>query len=173
MLFAPLEAGCVLVRDAECMRSTYSFVPTYLSMESDADFLNYAEYGPQLSRSFKALKVWWALRAFGRKAYAEAIDSLCDLAAYMGERTRAEPALELLAPVTLNAVCLRCADLTDAQNERVLARLLSEDIAFLGRARVRGRFCLRACFMNLRTTRVDVDCILDEMIRFGREELDR
>lgn len=170
MLFAPLEAGCVLVRDAETMRSTFSFVPTYLSMESDADFVNYAEYGPQLSRSFKALKVWWSLRAFGRRAYARAIDYLCDLAAYMGERARAEPALELLAPVTLNAVCLRFQGLTDAQNARLLARLLSEDVAFLGRAQVGGRYCLRACFMNLRTTREDVDCILDEMIRFGRDE---
>ncbi len=171
MLFAPLEAGCVLVRDKSDMRSTYSFVPSYLSLEDDVDFLNYAEYGPQLSRSFKALKVWWSLRGYGRKAYARTIDSLCDLAAYMGERTRAEPDLELMAPVTLNAVCIRCRDLSDAQNARVLARLLAEDVAFLGRAEVRGAYCLRACFMNLRTTREDVDRILDETLRIGREEL--
>jgi aromatic-L-amino-acid decarboxylase len=171
MLFAPLEAGCVLVRDQDDMRSTYSFVPTYLSMESDADFLNYAEYGPQLSRSFKALKVWWSLRGYGRRAYARAIDSRCDLAAYMGERAEAEPDLELMAPVTLNAVCIRCRHLSDAQNARVLARLLSDDVAFLGRAEVNGAFCLRACFMNLRTTRQDVDRILEETVRFAREEL--
>ncbi len=170
-LFAPLEAGCVLVRNADDMRSTYSFVPTYLSMVSDAEFLNYAEYGPQLSRSFKALKVWWSLRAYGRKAYARAIDDLCDLASYMGDRARAEPELELMAPVTLNAVCVRCRHLGDDQNERVLARLLSEGVAFLGRAQVKGVFCLRACFMNLRTTREDVDHILDGIIRLGREEL--
>jgi aromatic-L-amino-acid decarboxylase len=153
------------------MRSAYSFVPTYLSMVSDPDFLDYAEYGPQLSRSFKALKVWWSLRAYGRRAYAKTIDDLCDLATYMGERTLAAPELELMAPVTLNAVCVRCRRLTDAQNEHVLARLLSEDIAFLGRASVKGTFCLRACFMNLRTTRYDVDHILGEIIRLGREEL--
>jgi aromatic-L-amino-acid decarboxylase len=152
------------------MRSTYSFVPSYLSMVDDTDFLNYAEYGPQLSRSFKALKVWWSLRAYGRRAYAKAIDGLCDLASYMGERARAEPDLELMAPVTLNAVCVRCRNLTDSQNERVLARLLTEDVAFLGRAEVRGQFCLRACFMNLRTTREDVDQILDETIRLAYEE---
>lgn len=169
-LFAPLEAGCVLVRDAETMRATYSFVPSYLSMVSDSHFLNYAEYGPQLSRSFKALKVWWSLRAFGRKAYAKAIDRLFDLAAYMGERIQAEPELELMAPVGFNAVCVRCRNLTEAQNANVLARLVSESIAFLGRARVKGQFCLRACFMNLRTTRKDVDHILDEILRLGREE---
>jgi glutamate/tyrosine decarboxylase-like PLP-dependent enzyme len=170
MLFAPLEAGCVLVRDQGDMRSTYSFVPTYLSLDDDVDFLNYAEYGPQLSRSFKALKVWWSLRGYGRRAYAQTIDRLCDLAAYMGDRARAEPDLELMAPVTLNAVCVRGRDLTDAQNARVLARLLEEDVAFLGRAQVRGAYCLRACFMNLRTTRADVDRILDEVIRLAHEE---
>jgi glutamate/tyrosine decarboxylase-like PLP-dependent enzyme len=168
-LFAPLEAGCVLVRDADAMRTTYSFVPNYLSMESDPDFLNYAEYGPQLSRSFKALKVWWSLRAYGRKAYGRAMDRLCDLAAYMGERSEAEPALELMAPVTLNACCMRGSGLTEAQNARVLARLLAEDVAFLGRAQVRGEYCLRACFMNLRTTQEDVDRVLDEMIHFSQE----
>jgi len=171
-LFNPLEAGCVLVRDAEDLRSCYSFVPSYLSMVGDSDFLNYAEYGPQLSRSFKALKVWWSLRAFGRKVYANAIDQLFDLASYMGERIQAEPEMELMAPVGFNAVCVRCINLNDSQNEKVLARLVSGGIAFLGRARVKGLFCLRACFMNLRTTREDVDLIIDEIIRLGREELE-
>jgi len=169
-LFTPLEAGCVLVRDAQAMRATYSFAPDYLSIVPDADFLDYAEYGPQLSRSFKALKVWWSLRAYGRRAYAQAIDRLFDLAAYMGERIQAEPELELMAPVGFNVVCVRCKYLDESQNERVLARLVSEGTAFLGRAQVKGRFCLRACFMNLRTTREDVDLIVNEMIRLGREE---
>lgn len=170
-LFNPLEAGCILFRDAEDMRSSYSFVPSYLSMVSDPEFLNYAEYGPQLSRSFKALKVWWSLRAYGRRAYAQAIDRLFDLALYMGERIQAEPDLELMAPVVFNAVCVRCRNLDDSQNERVLTRLVSGGKAFLGRAQVKGQFCLRACFMNLRTMHEDVDLIIDEIIRLGREEL--
>jgi glutamate/tyrosine decarboxylase-like PLP-dependent enzyme len=171
LLFNPLEAGCILFRDAEDMRFSYSFVPSYLSMVSDPDFLNYAEYGPQLSRSFKAFKVWWSLRVYGRKAYANTIDRLFDLAGYMGERIQTEPELELMAPVGINAVCVRCANLDDSQNERVLTRLVSGGKAFLGRAQVKRRFCLRACFMNLRTTREDVDLILDEIMRLGREEL--
>ena len=115
-------------------------------------------------------KVWWSLRAYGRKAYATAIDRLFDLAAYMGERIQAEPELELMAPVGFNAVCVRCRHLDQSQNENVLTRLVSEGTAFLGRAQVKGRFCLRACFMNLRTTREDVDLIVDEIIRLGREE---
>ena len=169
-LFNSLEAGCILVRDAEDLRSSYSHISSYLSMVSDPDFLNYAEYGPQLSRSFKALKVWWSLRAYGRKTYAKAIDDLFNLASYMGERIQVVPELELMAPVGFNAVCVRCRNLNDSQNERVLARLVSEGIAFLGRAKVKGLFCLRACFMNLRTTRDDVDLIIDEIVRLAREE---
>jgi glutamate/tyrosine decarboxylase-like PLP-dependent enzyme len=169
-LFNPLEAGCILVRDAADLRSSYSHTPSYLSMISDPDFLNYAEYGPQLSRSFKALKVWWSLRAYGRKAYANAINHLFDLALYMGERIQLVPDLELMAPVGLNAVCVRCKNLDDSQNENVLARLVSEGIAFLGPARVKNSFCLRACFMNLRTTPGDVDLIVEEIVRLAREE---
>jgi aromatic-L-amino-acid decarboxylase len=168
-LFNPLEAGCILVRDAEDLRSSYSHTPSYLSMLSDPDLLNYAEYGPQLSRGFKALKVWWSLRAYGRRAYANAIDHLFNLALYMGERIEAMPDLELMAPVTLNVVCVRCRNLDDSQNENVLARLVSEGMAFLGRAKVKDLFCLRACFMNLRTTHNDVDLIVEEIVRLARE----
>jgi glutamate/tyrosine decarboxylase-like PLP-dependent enzyme len=140
-------------------------------MVSDADLINYAEYGPQLSRSFKALKVWWSLRAFGRRAYAQAMDQLFELATHMGGRIQEEPELELVAPVTFNAVCVRFRNLDDSQNEQVLARVVSEGIAFLGGAQVKGRVCLRACFMNLRTTRTDVDRIVDELVRLGRSSI--
>jgi len=172
MLFNPLEAGCVLVRNAEEMRSTYSFTPNYLSMVPDPDLLDYAEYGPQLSRSFKALKVWWSLRAYGRRAYAKAIDDLFDLASYMEERIQSGSTLELMTPVTLTAVCFRCHHLSDSENAKVLAHLVSEGIAFLGKAQVKGKFCLRACFLNLRTTREDVDLILERITQFALEELE-
>jgi len=104
--------------------------------------------------------------------YAKAIDQLFDLALYMGERIQAEPELELMAPVSFNAVCVRCRNLKDSGNEKVLERLVSSGIGFLGRAQVQGRFCLRACFMNLRTTRDDVDLIIEEIIRLACEEFE-
>ena len=88
----------------------------------------------------------------------------------MGERIQGEQELELMAPVIFNAVCFRCKNLDDSQNEKLLARLVSEGKAFLGRAKVNGKFCLRACFMNLRTTSHDVDLIIDEIIRLGRKK---
>jgi len=167
LLFSSLEAGCVLFRDRECWRRTFSFVPSYLAMNPDPDLIHFAEYGPQLSRSFKALKVWWAIRAYGRKAYVRVIDNILDLASYMGERIQGEPALEMAAPVTLTAVCFRHRDLDDSGHERVVRDLISGGVAFLGPARVKGRTCLRACFTNLRTTRRDVDLILGEVLRLA------
>ena len=165
LLFMPLEAGCVLFRDPESWQDVFSFPSTYLSMPEEPDLLHYAEYGPQLSRGFKALKIWWSLRACGINAYTTAIDGVLDLAAYMGELVEAQPTLELLAPVPLTAVCFRVSNLDDAHNAEVLRVLLRDGLAFLGRARVGGRVCLRACFTNLRTTRADVDAIVEEVSR--------
>jgi aromatic-L-amino-acid decarboxylase len=168
LLFMPLEAGCVLFRDTEAWRATFGTSHAYLGMPDDPDLIHFADYGPQLSRSFKALKVWWCLRAHGRRAYAAAIDRMLDLALYMGARVQEEPALELVAPVELTAVCLRASDLDDAANARILETLVTEGLAFLGPARVHGRLCLRACFTNLRTSRADVDAIVDELARLAQ-----
>jgi len=165
LLFMPLEAGCVLFRDTAEWRKVFSFVPTYLSMPDEPSLLHFAEYGPQLSRGFKALKIWWSLRAFGRRAYMRAIEHVLDLASYMGESIRAHPAFELMAPIGLTAVCFRLRDWDDARNEAALSTLVSGGVAFLGPARVKGRFALRACFTNLRTSRGDVDLILEELLR--------
>jgi aromatic-L-amino-acid decarboxylase len=167
LLFMPLEAGCVLFRDSAGWRNTFSFSPGYLAMPPDADFLHFSEYGPQLSRSFKALKIWWCLRAHGRRRYQVAIERVLDLAAYMGDRIVDEPRLELVAPVGLTAVCFRVRDADDSENRRLLETLVRDGLAFLGPAHVRGRFCLRGCFVNLRTTRQDVDAIVDAILRLA------
>ena len=170
LLFNSVEAGCVLVRDRNSMLRTYSFVPDYLSIPSDPDLINFTEYGPQLSRSFKALKVWWGLRAFGRKAYTRTIERLLDLAAYMADRIRQEPRLELLAPAPLTAVCFRHRHLDDAGNQRLLDAVVRSGIAFLGPARLKGRGGVRACFSSLRTCRADVDTILDEFLKLAESQ---
>jgi aromatic-L-amino-acid decarboxylase len=169
LLFNPMEAGCVLVRDARSLRETFRFVPDYYSLSDDPMLVDFTEYGPQLSRSFKALKVWWALRAFGRRAYAETIDGVLDLAAYLGERVDAEADLERTAPVHTTAVCFRHRRLDEDGNRGILERLVEEGTAFLSMARLRGRYTLRACFNNFRTRREDVDAVVEEVLRLGRE----
>jgi aromatic-L-amino-acid decarboxylase len=168
LLFNSLEAGCILFRDGERARHCFGFASSYLAKPEDPDLMDFKDYGPELSRSFKALKVWWALRAFGRRAYAETIEGLLDLARYMAARIETVPELELAAPVTLTAVCFRARELDDAGQARLLRSIVDSGLAHLGPARVEGRFCLRACMTNLRTSQADVDRVVDALASTAR-----
>ena len=162
-LFCAFEAGCVLVRDRARLRHAFSASPSYLTMSEDPDFIDFANQGPQLSRAFKALKVWWSLKHFGATTYARVIERMADLAAYMGAQIEARQAFKLLAPVVFNCVCFRLTGLDDAGNRRALKALTDSGVAFLGPASVKDESGLRACFMNLRTTEADVAVILDRL----------
>jgi aromatic-L-amino-acid decarboxylase len=166
-LFCALEAGCVLVRDRTHLAHAFSAAPSYLTMAQDPDFVDFANYGPQLSRAFKALKVWWSLKHFGADAYARVIERMADLAAHMGAEIEARPDFELLAPVVFNCVCFRLKGLDAPGNRQALQALIESGTAFLGPASVKGEGGLRACFMNLRTTEADVDLILDWLADFA------
>ena len=172
-LFCAFEAGCVLVRDRRHLQHAFAAQPSYLTMSEDPDLVDFANYGPQLSRAFKALKVWWSLRHFGADAYARAIERMHDLAIYMGRQVAARAGLELLAPVVFNCACFRVSDLDDGGNRRVLDALVQSGVAFLGPASVKGRTGLRACFMNLRTTEADVDLILGSVAALADQERQR
>lgn len=167
-LFASFEAGCVLVRDRNALRNAFSAQPSYLTMSEDEDFRDFANYGPQLSRGFKALKVWWSLKHFGADSYAATIERMADLASYMGSRIDEQSEFELLAPVTFNCVCFRLKGLDELDNATVLKKIVDGGDAFLGPASVKGQKGLRACFMNLRTTEPDVDFILEKLVELSR-----
>ncbi len=117
---------------------------------------------------FKALKIWWSLRYFGKAAYVATVERMSDLAQQMGRIASSSPDFELVAPVTFNAVCFRVAALNDDGNRRVLRRLVESGTALLGPANVKGRFAMRACFMNLRTKPSDVELIMAEILRLSR-----
>ena len=170
-LFCAFEAGCVLVRDRAHLRHAFSASPSYLTMSEDPDFIDFANQGPQLSRAFKALKVWWSLKHFGAATYARVIERMADLADYMARQVEARQGFDLLAPVVFNCVCFRLADLDDEGNGRALKALVDSGTAFLGPATVKGRSGLRSCFMNLRTTEADVDLILDRLSEIARASL--
>jgi aromatic-L-amino-acid/L-tryptophan decarboxylase len=167
LLFAPLEAGCLLVRDREKLMQAFRFSSSYLTADEDPVFTNYMDYGPQLSRSFKAFKVWCSLRVFGLNAFEAAVERMLDVAHYMAERIRAEDRLELLAPVPLSAVCFRVRNVDEAANQRVLSDLVAEGAALLGPVRIRGQFGLRACITNYRTRNEDIDLVLDRVLELS------
>jgi aromatic-L-amino-acid decarboxylase len=125
--------------------------------------IDFMDYGPQLSRSFKAFKVWAALRIFGVSAFREAVDHTLDLAGYLAERIRATPGLQLVAEPALTAVCFRIAAADDAGQAATIKWLADEGIALFGPARVDGRVVIRACITNYRTSREDVDDIVERL----------
>lgn len=170
LLFAPLEAGCVLVKDREKLRNAFGFSSSYLSADEDPLLTNFMDYGPQLSRSFKAFKVWCALQAFGVDAFVHAIDHQLDIAGYFSDCIVQKPVFELMAPVTLSAVCFRLKNSDDARNQRLLAALSSEGTALLGPVSLDGRLGLRACVTNFRTTREDIDSIVERLARLANED---
>lgn len=168
LLFAPLEAGCLLVRDRTRLAQAYAFSSSYLTVEEDPLMVDYMDYGPQLSRGFKALKVWSALQAFGVDAFRAATDHMLDLAQYMADLIEAAPDLELMAPVSLTAVCFRIKGATEAGHTAVLAALIEDGTALLGPARLDGRHGMRACVTNYRTTRDDIELIVGRLSELAR-----
>jgi aromatic-L-amino-acid decarboxylase len=162
LLFAPLEAGCLLVRDRAKLRAAFAFSSSYLTVEEDPLLANYLDYGPQLSRDFKAFKIWCSLQALGVEAFRLATERMLQVAEHMGRRVSAEPALELLAPVNLTAVCFRFAN--GAPNQEILAALVDEGTALLGPVLIDGRDGIRACVSNYRTRESDVDFVIDRLL---------
>jgi len=168
-LFAPLEAGCLLVRDRTTLTRAFAFRPSVGVVGKDPLMPDYMDYGQQLSRGFRALKLWSALQAFGVDAFRSAIDWTLDLARYLAELIEGEPDLELMAPVPLTAVCFRIKGATEADHAAVLARLAEEGTAFLIPARIEGRPGIRACVTNYRTTYADIEMIVTQLAGIARQ----
>jgi glutamate/tyrosine decarboxylase-like PLP-dependent enzyme len=180
-LYAPLEAGCVLVREAHRLREAFGYSPSYYRFETAGEEppINYYELGPQNSRGFRALKVWLGLRQAGREGYVRMIGDDCRLAAALHQAVGRHPELEA-ATLGLSIATFRYvpADLRQAGqaaesylnplNEALLARLKTGGDLFVTNAILEGRFLLRACIVNFRTTDADVARIPDIVARLGR-----
>jgi len=179
-LYAPVEAGCVLVRDPEALRRAFSYHPAYYHF--DEQVVNFFELGPQNSRGFRALKVWLALRQVGRDGYHRMIADDMLLAEHLYERVSRhgefEPLTQSLSITTFRYVPpdLR-ASLGEDATESYLDRLNRELLvaverggdAFLSSAVVSGRFALRACVVNFHTSLNDIEALLPLVSRLGRE----
>jgi glutamate/tyrosine decarboxylase-like PLP-dependent enzyme len=179
-LYAPLEAGCALVRRREDLHRAFSYHPSYYSFDHAA--INFFDYGPQNSRGFRALKVWLALQQAGRSGYLQMIGDDIRLARHLYELISQHPSLEPvsqhLSITTFRYVPpdLRTAD-ADADtaiylerlNQELLARIERSGEAFLSNAVVAGRFALRACIVNFRTSLADVEAVPVLVARLGQE----
>ncbi len=165
----PYDAGFLLVRDGELHRDTFASPAAYLRRETRGLAAGSpwpSEYGPDLSRGFRALKTWFTMKTYGTDRLGAVIARTCALARYLEQRVRAEPMLELLAPAQLNIVCFRYrAD--DTLNAKIVADLHESGIAAPSTTSINGRMAIRAALVNHRTQICDVDALVDTVIRFG------
>jgi glutamate/tyrosine decarboxylase-like PLP-dependent enzyme len=172
--YIPYEAGCVIVREKEQGRHAFRAAADYLAphqagVSGRSD--RFADLGVELSRGFKALKVWMSLKSEGADKLGRLMVQNTEQAQHLARRVRQSPELELLAPVPLNIVCFRYAkggDL-DRRNQRILIRLHQEGTAVPSYTRLGGRYALRVAITNHRTRREDLDLLVDEVVRLGRE----
>ncbi len=178
-LYAPLEAGCALVRDPERLRAAFAYHAPYYHLEEHAT--NYVDYGPQNSRGFRALKVWLALKQAGAAAYRRMIADDIRLSQHMAQAISRHPELDLvtqeLSITTFRYVPPDCRTSQpdpdverhlDALNRELLDRLQRGGETFVSNAVVDGRYLLRACIVNFHTSQVDVEAVPAIVARVGR-----
>ncbi len=178
-LYAPLEAGCALVRDPARLRAAFAYHPSYYHFDEHAT--NYFDYGPQNSRGFRALKVWLALKHVGGAGYRAMIADDIRLSRLMAAAVERHPELELTSqslsittfryvPEELrNAVGTEAAERSlDSLNQALLDRLQREGELFVSNAVLDGRYVLRACIVNFHTGEADVQAVPQIVARRGR-----
>lgn len=172
-LFVPLDASCLLVRDPEHMRRSFNLVPEYLKVsgpEEEEKIHHPMENSIELSRRFRALKIWMTLKVYGARAIREKIESHLRLARKLASRLDGTAGFELLAPIETSIVCFRRVppgaeklppgereEVIDRLNQEVMERVNRAGGLFMSHCRLGGAFALRACITHLRTTEKDVD----------------
>ncbi len=181
-LYAPLEAGCTIVKNPQHLIDTYSTHAAYynFSNTNDEPPLNFYEYGFQNSRGFRALKVWMALQQAGKNGYIEMITDDISLSKLLFEEAQKHPELESVTQ-NLSITTLRYipADFTmkgtegetylNKLNEALLNKLQQGGETFLSNAIVADKYCLRACIVNFRTTKKDIEEVVAIIVREGRK----
>ena len=167
----PYDAGCVVVRDAAAQRAAFARPANYLSRSARGLAAGEpwpCDLGPDLSRGFRALKVWMTLRTYGADRLGKVVDRCCDLAERLAARVEAEPELTLAAPVRLNIVCFRFTAGDDATQTGIADDLQLAGLVAPSTTTVDGRIVIRAAIVNHRTAERDVDALADGVLRFGR-----
>jgi glutamate/tyrosine decarboxylase-like PLP-dependent enzyme len=177
------DAGCVLIRDGRLHKETFATRPDYLQhtdrgLAGGGDW--FTDLGPELSRGFRALKIWFALKEHGTKRFSDLIEQNCELAQYLAASITRNPQLELMVQPTLNIVCFRyrpkgMKKMKEAEVDKLNGDLVSElqerGIAVPSTTRIYGKLAIRVAITNHRSRREDLDLLLHTIIRIGAERL--
>ena len=177
-LFQPLDCGCLLYRDPEIARTAFTYTGAYAKQLSSDPVEGFAffEESMELSRRFRALKIWLSVRFHGLRAFRDAIRLNLDQAQRLAAAVRSRAELELVGPIELSAVCFRhllsdraSEDQRNQFNLELLKKVVSRGNVYLSNAELKGKFCLRACIVNHLATDADVDGIVPEALAAAAE----
>ncbi len=166
-LYAPLDVGCLLVRNAAALRRAFSEGAGYIDVVADRDMSEFAywDHSPELSRRFRALKIWFLLKIHGARAIQAAIDGNIAVAQHLAAAIDASDDFERLAPAPLSIVCFRFRKGDDAFNKALMVEVQRDGESYVSNAIIGGRFALRACIVNFRTRPADADRLLASIRR--------
>lgn len=173
--YQPMAAGCTLVRVFEHLRDAFRILPPYLQdKEHGLLGVDLCDYGVELSRGFRALKLWMSLKVFGLEAFRQAMEHNLHLARYAESLLRERSNWQIVSPATLGIVAFRYAppDLpekqTDALNRALVDAMLTDGFALVSSTILRGRVTLRMCPLNPRATEADVEETIKRLDQFAR-----
>ncbi len=176
----PFEAGCVLVRHEAAHREAFSLTPEYLAREADSGGLAsgafwFSDYGLQLTRQFRALKVWMSIKEHGLDRFGRMMERNVEQAHYLGALIEAAARLELMAPIGLDIVCFRfnpgglSAERLERLNRDILIQLQERGIAAPSYTTLDGNYCLRVAIANHRSRNEDFDLLVEQVLQIGDE----
>ena len=177
-MHVPFEAGCVLVRHDAAHRKTFSLTPEYLEHGTRglaAGQFWFSDYGLQLSRRFRALKVWMSLKEHGLDRFGRMIARNVEQAHYPGQLIENEPDMELMAPIGLDIVCFRFNpgalddETLSALNKEILIQLQEQGISAPSYTTLNEQYCLRVAIANHRSVQNDFDVLAEEVVRIGKQ----
>ncbi|MGZ3253035.1 MAG: pyridoxal phosphate-dependent decarboxylase family protein [Burkholderiaceae bacterium] len=172
----PYDAGFILVRDGTLHHDTFASPAAYLRRETRGMAAGSpwpCDFGPDLSRGFRALKTWFTIQVYGAEKLGQVISGTCALAQHLKQRIEALPQLELLAPVSLNIVCFRYCGAgvnqanADRTNADIVVALQESGIAAPSTTVINGQLAIRAAIVNHRTNENDIDALIKATIAFG------
>jgi aromatic-L-amino-acid/L-tryptophan decarboxylase len=179
-MHVPFEAGCILIRNSEDHRKTFSLTPEYLAHETrglPAGNIWPSDLGIQLSREFRALKVWMTIKEHGLDRFGRMMERNIEQAHYFGKLIEKNADMELMAPIGLDIVCFRYNPggkddkRLNSLNKEILLQLHEQGIAVPSYTTLNGKYCLRIAIANHRSRKEDFDLLAKEVIRIGRELL--
>ncbi|HSR42785.1 MAG TPA: aminotransferase class I/II-fold pyridoxal phosphate-dependent enzyme, partial [Longimicrobiales bacterium] len=179
--FQPYETGCLMVREVARLESAFRIFPEYLQdTELGSRHVNFGDRGLQLTRAFRALRIWMSVKTFGMGAFRAAIAEAVDLTTRAGDWIDEAPELELLSPPALGVVCFRFRlrglgdpGTLERVNLAIQTAVVDEGTAMTSSTRLRGTYALRLCILNDRTRWDDVEATLRRIVELGRREVDR